>query len=392
MSTKRFFRPAFTLVELLVVIAIIGVLVGLLLPAVQAAREAARRMQCSNNLKQLGLAMHNYHSAYNQLPKQCGGSTGSTGSHTSNVTGGATNSSIGTLSAHVGLLPFFEQQALWEQVSNPYDDGINTYPAMGPAPYVGLYEPWRTQVTTLLCPSDLARTAVTDTGNTNYSFCLGDSFWNCNNDNDLYIRQNRGVFVYRTTMRFRDVLDGLSNTIAMGENGRSAGAREIIGDPAYYSSGGQNPVRNNPKLEGWDNLVDTTRPQYYAPGTSITSESGDVARSRGAAWASGLAMHTGVLTVFPPNAPSFQRGNSGQAAGGAGGIFTMGSRHQGGCHVLMADGAVKFITDSIESGDLNSAPVGVPHSTAPPIGAESNYGLWGSLGSRASKETIDAEF
>ncbi len=384
MNSRSSKSGGFTLVELLVVIAIIGVLVGLLLPAVQAAREAARRMQCSNNLKQLGLAMHNYHSAYNQLPRQCGG-TG---------IGNAVKSNLETLSAHVGLLPFFEQQALWERIVNPYDDGTNQYPAMGPAPYVGLYEPWRTQIGTLLCPSDLDRTAVTDTGNSNYAFCLGDSFWNCNNDNDLYIRQNRGVFVYRTTMRFRDILDGLSNTIAMGENGRSAGAREIIGDLAYFSTGtpSQNSVRNNPKLEGWDNRVDPARPQYYAQSTEITSESGDVARSRGAAWASGLGMHTGVLTVFPPNGPSFQRGNAGNAAGGAGGIFTMASRHVGGCHVLMTDGAVKFVTDSIDSGDLNSAPVGVPYASAPPIGAASNYGLWGSLGSRASKETIDTDF
>src|SRR6056297_2239550 len=109
-------RRAFTLVELLVVIAIIGVLVGLLLPAVQAAREAARRMSCSNNFKQIGLALHNYHAAYDQLPMQATGTfhpnenTGSGGS--------APGHNARRLSFLVGLTPFMEQQALWEQISN----------------------------------------------------------------------------------------------------------------------------------------------------------------------------------------------------------------------------------------------------------------------------------
>ncbi len=116
-------RSGFTLVELLVVIAIIGVLVGLLLPAVQAAREAARRMSCSNNFKQIGLGIHNYHSAFKQLPNQ------GTGTHVSEALGGRdvwdTNpgreiSSNMRLSYMVGILPFVEQQALWEMISNPH--------------------------------------------------------------------------------------------------------------------------------------------------------------------------------------------------------------------------------------------------------------------------------
>ena len=127
MSRRKRERRGFTLVELLVVIAIIGVLVGLLLPAVQAAREAARRMSCSNNFKQIGLAMHNYHSAYKQLPMQ-GVGTDSPGSSNPGigVTGPTANwwanynhSNAWRLSALVGMTPFIEQQAIWEEISNP---------------------------------------------------------------------------------------------------------------------------------------------------------------------------------------------------------------------------------------------------------------------------------
>lgn len=123
----------FTLVELLVVIAIIGVMVGLLLPAVQAAREAARRMSCGNNFKQIGLGLHNYHAAYNKLPSA----------------GYGTRMHTGRLNCLVGILPFVEQQALWEQISNPLQVPAGTtptpsgaingiWPAFGPGPSVDL--------------------------------------------------------------------------------------------------------------------------------------------------------------------------------------------------------------------------------------------------------------
>ena len=112
-------KKGFTLVELLVVIAIIGVLVGLLLPAVQAAREAARRMSCSNNFKQIGLAIHNYHSAFKQLPRH-GGGTGLQGLPSIGDTRLPPGNNQNDLSIFVGLAPFMEQQALWEQISNPF--------------------------------------------------------------------------------------------------------------------------------------------------------------------------------------------------------------------------------------------------------------------------------
>ena len=168
-------RTAFTLVELLVVIAIIGILVGLLLPAVQAAREAARRMSCSNNFKQVGLGLHNYHAAYKQFPTQLGG-TGSNLQGADRYYLGSDRTNNQSISFLVGLTPFIEQQALWEQISQPNSRDLNNpgtlrippWPAMGPtatavnaanrtprtSTYNDGYEPWMTEIPTLRCPSD----------------------------------------------------------------------------------------------------------------------------------------------------------------------------------------------------------------------------------------------
>ncbi|TWT95513.1 DUF1559 domain-containing protein [Neorhodopirellula pilleata] len=388
-------RRGFTLVELLVVIAIIGVLVGLLLPAVQAAREAARRMSCSNNFKQIGLAIHNYHSAYNQLPTHGTGTNPLVGANdTANGPWDYWRSSNKgnrvRLSMLVGITPFIEQQALWEAISNPQATG--GYPAMGPTPDILAYSPWATNIPGFRCPSDPGL-GLPSLGRTNYAACVGDSIvelefgpWNAyrtnqNNQEDARAA-HRGFFRPYDDSFFRDCLDGLSNTIAAGE------ITTDIGDfdkrtVNWRDNGRQNPavgaIQNNPTACEGKILPD--RPQFWDPAWCPDV---NVTQGRGYKWADSQPIYTGVTTILPPNRELCGPYN----APGTKLVAPPSSRHQGGAHVLMGDGAVKFITDSIEAGNSKAAMI---RRTVQP-GAESPYGLWGALGTRSSREVIDQEF
>ncbi len=362
MFRKSLGARGFTLVELLVVIAIIGVMVGLLLPAVQAAREAARRMSCGNNLKQLGLGLHNYHAAYNKLPAGWDGTI---------ANGRRSNQSL------VGILPFIEQQALWEQIANP----LGTYPAFGDNPGTDTpgYTPWATQVSNFRCPSDPA--TFNGAGQTNYGKCYGDAIRSNGRPADGSFTSDqtaqRGVFKTYKAMGFRDILDGTANTVAMGEMCVQNNARGIKSYVFHTPTAWSTFPNLQPAGCKSGPHIDSNSPLMYAAGTIW---------QRGRRWADGHIHSTAVNTVLPPNNPSCMRGADEFDA-----FYSMSSEHQGGAHALMADGAIRFITDSIDAGNMNSQPVSQNGGTFLPSGSKSPYGLWGALGSIAAKETLTLE-
>jgi prepilin-type N-terminal cleavage/methylation domain-containing protein len=407
MKSLRKFR-GFTLVELLVVIAIIGILVGLLLPAVQAAREAARRMSCSNNMKQIGLALHNYHSTYDRLPAGGGGTC-----HIRNgglvfpATSGFQHNDW-SLSAHIPLLPFMEQQPLWELISNPYvsspargDQGTATYPSMGPWPsdFANQYSPWRAQVNTLYCPSCPAPTNNVNVGKSSYGYCFGDYHFNITGPTFTNQPGRRGMFQRLThpslvgaaggtptaeaitklatgQYGFRDCLDGTAHTIMAGEKPWSTGRRELIGN--IMSVTGVN-TSTPPSMAL--RVRDPNRPAYYvangtAPGVAVVANVG------GDRW---MRFHDCFFnTMVPPNGPSIcGTGTLISNACNNNVMMTAGSYHRGGCHVVMTDGAVRFVTENIEAGNQTT---GFDMMAAANAGIESPWGLWGALGTRNGSE------
>ncbi|MCO8121347.1 DUF1559 domain-containing protein [Stieleria sp. TO1_6] len=361
-------RNGFTLVELLVVIAIIGIMVGLLLPAVQAAREAARRMQCSNNMKQLGLALQNYHSAYKQFPAGAVWFEG--------YSGGAPNGTR-TVSAAIFLMPFMEMTALYEGFVN---DAKQAPPGSSP---------WESETlrnagpqSSFICPS----AANADTPEYNniskntYVFSVGDEMWhnartNSQEASTIARGDYRSIFLpalpekfNETRRRFRDILDGTANTIAMSEVAATPrGFATVKGDVAAFNgiynggTGKPGPCLTVP--------LNANNPYEYETGADCW---------RGLILGDGRTINNKFTTTLPPNAPSCAYGGNNNSWG----TYSPSSQHQGGVQTLMFDGSVRFITDSIDSGDVNAAQVTTGNSP---------YGIWGAMGSPQGKEVTELE-
>jgi prepilin-type N-terminal cleavage/methylation domain-containing protein/prepilin-type processing-associated H-X9-DG protein len=220
-------RSAFTLVELLVVIAIIAILVSLLLPAVNSAREAARRTQCINNLKQIGLAALNYESAYRHLPQ---GRPGCDSSSDPACTPGQENSEKTGVSGFVLMMPFMEEQAIFDQLGIN-DVGIHWSSAAGVSGWrTDLVEQTlATRLAAFVCPSSEGSTLPESAANhfsnwdlkpatSNYALVAGHRGPVQYGVNACRTKlENSGMFLYKTIVRTKKVKDGLSKTIACGE-------------------------------------------------------------------------------------------------------------------------------------------------------------------------------
>jgi prepilin-type N-terminal cleavage/methylation domain-containing protein/prepilin-type processing-associated H-X9-DG protein len=366
MCRRTCFRPqaaGFTLVELLVVIAIIGVLVALLLPAVQAAREAARRSQCSNALKQFGLAMHNYADVFKVFPARRSGTNGTIANDT-----GRTMANYNRMSAFIPLLPFIEQKPLYESIVAGGTYSGTVYAVGGPAAWQTGYPPFRTQVQLLLCPSDKAPPPTsTQVGRNSYAFSLGDSIINQNSDNKLM----RGIFGSQLCKGFKDITDGSSNTIAMSERvwGGALGLTTANGHEAKaVTASNVSSINQNPS-----SCLARANGQEFT-GVQIKG-------MFGALWSDGQAERVGFNTVLPPNAPACTNDANGNADSN-GALLNAASYHPNGVNALFADGSIRFVAQNINCG--NSAAPEVTSGKSP-------YGVWGALGSTDGREP-SAEF
>jgi prepilin-type N-terminal cleavage/methylation domain-containing protein/prepilin-type processing-associated H-X9-DG protein len=365
---------AFTLVELLVVIAIIGILVGLLLPAVQAAREAARRMQCSNNMKQLGLALHLYHDAYLRFPYGRGG-TG----HPDGGTLRPLADNVNRASGFIGMLPFFEQRALFDQIASPQTYGAFSYNPFGPRPTSPQsgpgeidYLPFMQRVPTFMCPSSIEITTTKRGGQTNYAFCWGDNNRRITGSESVSARVNvrndmRGLFGFHNNRKISSATDGTSNTIALAEIATSNDPNSVRGGVA--NTRGTDPAYNN-------NIMcllekDPANPSRLTPGNNRNL--------RGNGWANGITAYTGVSTVLPPNAPHCLQSGNDHSDGQA----PASSWHTGGINVALADGAVRFVSENVDTGNLSARDV---------RSGPSPFGVWGALGSIQGGEVASIDF
>lgn len=351
---RRYRELGFTLVELLVVIAIIGILIALLLPAVQAAREAARRSQCTNNLKQIGLALHNYHDSTRKFPTLSGGTIG---------TNPWDNGNNGQLCGMIALLPYLEQGPLWDQISSGGTYGTMTYPPFGPAAWRTDFPPFREQTPALLCPSDSGsstRNPSSDQAYNNYMFSVGDHM-----NNNAYDTPNRGPFAHQHYGSFAEIRDGTSNTIGLAERCIYLTTGAIRGDIAKNVG---TTIASDPTVcratAGSDGR--------YRSGIETHQE-----KVVGKRWADGRPAWNGITTVLPPNSASCLAGGDSWQWG----IFSPSSYHPGGVNCVMMDGSVQFISETIDSGNLAAPQPGNR-------GGRSPYGVWGALGSMAGGEAV----
>lgn len=333
MNRRALSRFGFTLVELLVVIAIIGVLIALLLPAVQAAREAARRSQCSNNLKQLGLALQNYHDTNSAFPMLRG------------------NGPYSTYNAMgwIGLLPYMEQAALYSQIGDAPNNSVYSWTTT--------FLPWQMKVPGFYCPSDPTSDSASGTGpirTRSYRMSLGDTI------NDNWAGTTRGIFGYLSFTKIRDITDGTSNTVAMSEH--VIGKLGDFRDARAWVAQGITGYDVNPSI-----CLATSNAGLYS--TTQTVMRPDFTNI----WPDGSPHCAGFTTVLPPNSPSC--GWSTNYVSWE--LLSASSYHSGGVLALMADGSARFVNDNINCGTLTAANV-----TSGP----SPYGVWGALGSKGGRE------
>jgi type II secretory pathway pseudopilin PulG len=346
---------------LLVVIAIIGVLIGLLLPAVQSAREAARRMQCQNKLKQLTLAVHNYADSSDALPAGLGGPYGR-----------LNNVNAGRWSGFIALLPYMEQNTLYDRFmsENVYFTSWSAHTI--PTGEGGKDNPQATQLGDLICPSNAAIGKPDDhTGYTCYRFNYGDNPGNWSVDSNV-----RGPFGYRAYYQIGAVHDGMSNTLCFSEKAvddYGANSKKVKVQVATYAVAATGGF-NGGYLSDRTICIGSASGGEYQFGVGGMTDG--FAYKYSWQWCGGHWYHIGFTTTLPPNSPSCYNRASNYNA-----MFAATSFHSGGVNVTLMDGSGRFVSETIDSG------TGIKFPTPSAASGQSPFGVWGAYGSRDGGES-----
>jgi prepilin-type N-terminal cleavage/methylation domain-containing protein/prepilin-type processing-associated H-X9-DG protein len=361
-------KKGFTLVELLVVIAIIGMLIALLLPAVQAAREAARRMQCSNKIKQLSLALHNHHDTYNAFP----GMTGRNGMSETAYEA----PEWGALSPFIFMLPFMEAASNYESI-------------MADRPgFKGRHNAY-SNLQHFACPSDgnaKSRGPFNEHQTTNYVLNWGDS-----NEytRDIVRVKTRGLFGQRYIWHtMGSVTDGTSNTLAFSETGviDEAGSRNPKAGALAVRPGSWFTTPDQCIAAAWPPGT-TDRRKYSGEVRTRTMDGNppdDRCAYRGCTFVWAEATNQAFLGMLPPNGPNCVEGNADNRAYS---MISAGSYHSGGVNAGLVDGSVRFVSETVQTNLSGYRPGPSEDGSQNTSSDPSPYGVWGALATISGGES-----
>lgn len=357
----------FTLVELLVVIAIIGILIALLLPAVQAAREAARRMQCSNNMKQVGLALHTYHDAHKGFPAPLTRLA-------NNPAATAHGDNQNNFSVSTKILPYLEQTARYDGLVAHYQANPTQAATWTAAPleYRGGTIP------AFNCPSDgnssepsvecaQARCGIV--------YCVGDAAYQNGNHNPTAVNKDRGMFMPFSFKKFGSMPDGSSNTLGASETVTSNRRHDLSIKSGFAHAPGMIAGTDFNPQACLDLRSTTDRTVLDATSTNNTW--------RGERFLAGFPSCQAFNTILPPNSPNCLDSSAGND-NAHNGCYSASSNHTGGVNGFFMDGSVHFISDTVSCGDRLNETVnqGV-------MNGQSIYGIWGGMGTPAGGESVN---